>query len=125
MKVLGMRALLNKPGFCTTAAIVAEVEDTSEWKPGRDKRGKRLERNIEPYTTLQVSDCYRAITFEIHWHSAKERKNVLHKLDTMIAALTAFRDGVEAEQERYAERNRYLKKNGKGKKQRSTHSWRV
>lgn len=122
MKVLGMRALLNKPGFCSTAAIAAEVEDTSKWKPGRDRRGNRLEHNVEPYTMLQMTDCYRAITFEIHWHSAKERKNTLHKLDTMIAALTAFRDGVKAEQERYEERQRYVKKHGKGKK-RSRNSW--
>lgn len=98
MKVHGKRAMLNQPGYCSTAAIVAEIEDTS-------KRKKKPENDYElqPEVTLQVSDCYRSISFDFHFDEADDRKNDLHKVDVLIDALTAFREGLAIEQERYAE----------------------
>lgn len=103
--VHGGRALLNPPGHQTTAAIVAEIEDTSDWKPGKDRNGEPLKRwNIKPNYTLQISDCDRSIRFTLGWEEAEDRKASLEKVDTLLRILKDFRKGVALEQRRCEQR---------------------
>lgn len=113
----GGRALLNRAPHHTTAAIVAEVEDTRSWKDdevrgrkvGTTVEGKPEEEvdvswELEPESTFQIANCDRSIAFEINFTSAGERANSLFKLDTLISTLTEFRAAVEDEQRLYVER---------------------
>lgn len=50
------------------------------------------------------SNCDRSIAFEINFGSESERRNTLHKIDTMIETLSAFREAVADEQRLYVER---------------------
>ena len=70
-------ALLNKAGHNSTAAISASVINNYGENPSID---------------LQITDCYRAITFDFSVHDAAD--NSLYKLDTLIGILTDFRDAV-------------------------------
>ena len=113
MKVRGKRFLLNLPGTQATAAIVAEVQNTSSWKPGTDYEGNPIVNPydtylITPNTTLQISDCTRSISFSFDWNDDSERKNSLRKVDKMIEALTSFREGLEIEQTLFTERKKAL-----------------
>jgi hypothetical protein len=99
--------MLNQEGYHSTAAIVAEVEDTSEWQPGENRGGSSLNRwDIEPRCVLQIANCDRSIAFEIEWQTEEERRHSLDKVDTMIESLTAFRRGLKIEQRRYAKRRK-------------------
>lgn len=111
----GARALLNRPPFHSTAAIVAEVEDTSDWKPGRNGDGKRIKPGsdswtFEPEAMLAISNCDRTIQLEVDWETKAGRRNTLDKVDAMIEALQAFRDGLVIEQERYVARKKAAKR---------------
>ena len=98
-KIHGTRALLNLPGCQSTAAIVAEI-DSTRGMPSEDYP------RWGPESTLQVSDCDRSISFDIgSFEDADERKNNLHKVDTLIAALQAFRKGLVYEQNRWVREN--------------------
>lgn len=114
----GARALLNLSPHHSTGAIVAEVEDTRDWEIGElrgrlvgtDIDGVNVEKvsdvcwELEPDYCLQVSDCDRSLRFEINWQTPQERANSLHKIDTMIATLSEFREALADEQRLYAER---------------------
>lgn len=109
MKVHGQRALLNKPGFSSTAAIVAEIEDTGDWKPGCDKEGRPLARtsstwDILPEMNLVISDCSRTVTFDQPSADIESWNNSLSKIDIMIEALNSLREGIVIEKKRYSER---------------------
>lgn len=118
MKVRGGRCLLNRAGSETTAAIVAEVEDTRGWKEGHFRKGEALswddetKWNLSPYVALQLSDCNRAVAFTIRWEEPDERRAALEKVDRMIRTLTTFRDALEDEQKRYVVRMAAAKKAG-------------
>lgn len=106
----GGRALLNRPGHQSTGAIVAEVEDTSGWKPGKAGDGNDIDRyNLEPEWIFQVSDCARAVSFDVNFYDKDGRENSLKKVDVMIDCLTKFRDGLAAEQKLYEERMKKVK----------------
>lgn len=100
--------MLNLPGHQSTAALVAEIEDTGP----ANKTQSRRDHN--PNYTLQISNCDRSISFEIDSFNYVYRdesegrrasfENDLHKLDTMIDLLTRFRAGVALEQNRFARR---------------------
>lgn len=107
-KYHGKRALLNGPGYHTTGAIVAEIEDTSTWPEDKNGRGNDLSRWDGPRYVLQISDCSRPISISLDLESEEDFANNLHKLDTMIDALTSMRAGVIIEQERLAERRANL-----------------
>ena len=111
MRVHGQHQLLNAPGFASTGAIVADVEDTSRWQPGCDREGNRLTTayGAEREVVWQLANCDRSITFECEWESAAGRRNTLRKIDAMIAALSAFRAGVVKEQGRYVQRRRAMR----------------
>jgi hypothetical protein len=97
--------MLNLPGHHSTGAIVAEIEDTSRWKAGKNAEDEKLERwNARPHMVLQIADCTRSVSFDFDIADADARANDLYKVNTMIDALVGFRDGLIAEQERYVER---------------------
>lgn len=114
MKVWGKRFLLNLPGVQSTAAIVAEVEDSSGWKPGTDGQGRPFDLvdlwTLAPNVMLKVSDCDRSVNFAIGWQTAHERRAALVKVDRLIEALEAFREGLAVEQVLYVERTRLVKR---------------
>lgn len=97
----GGRSLLNKPGFQSTGALVAEIENTSKWKPGCNRVGKKATTySGVPTSVLQFADCSRSINFDIDIQSAEEYENTLHKVDTMIDLLSKFRRGIVIERRR-------------------------
>lgn len=102
----GGRALLNRPGFQSTAAIVAEIEDTGPATQGTREADK-------PTYSFQLANCDRSISFMLDGFGFYVRdaeydqqikdamENDLYKLDVMIETLQKFRDGVALEQKRY------------------------
>jgi hypothetical protein len=102
--------MLNPPGFHSTGAIVAEISDTRDRKPGCDAMGEPVDLGddvykAEPeYVMLQISDCDRRVNLAIGFRSAGDRRDALYKVDRLIDALTAFREGLVIEQERYVRR---------------------
>lgn len=109
MKVRGKRAMLNGSGFGTTAAIVAEVQDTRSWKDGRDEDGDKISRWSSPDAVLQFANCDRSIAFEIDWGNEAQMANSLAKVDIMIDALKSFRKSLADEQKRHLRRLEALK----------------
>lgn len=111
-KFFGKRALLNLPGHEGTAAIVAEVEDSSTWPAGKNKYGVPITNNYqaENDASLKISDCSRVVELTLDLSSDLEFNNSLHKIDTMIDALSALRTGVVIERDRYVERINNLPK---------------
>jgi hypothetical protein len=105
-KLRGGRAMLNQAGHESTAAMVAEVEDTRGWKEGCDGDGDEIKSKwaLEPDTVLRISDCDRAVGLSIQWDTEEDRENALFKVDTMIALLRDFRKGLVAEQRLYVKR---------------------
>lgn len=112
MAVRGRRFLLNAPGVQSSAAIVAEIEDTRRWQTGRFRRGELLHVDddtswhLAPDVTLKLADCTRSVTFEVGWDSALARRSALQKVDLMIEALTEFRGALADEQRLYVRRLR-------------------
>jgi hypothetical protein len=87
---------LNLPGYHGDAHIRVLVEDTS---------GRRWRRRPpEPTIRLRITDCSNAIHLQFAVSSAEQRKNSLHKADTLLRALQAFRDALEAECELHERR---------------------
>ena len=80
---------LNLPGFHAGAFVRAYVEDTSD----------KQDRMVSPQLVVEIADCYRRIELEFDVDDAEERMNSFHKIETLIAALVAFRDGMSAEAE--------------------------
>ncbi len=106
-KFHGTGTLLNNPGFHSTAAIMATVEDSSEWvEEASDK--KTYTSAITPETVLNISDCDRTIRMDFDWDSEEARQNSLDKVDKMLLALTTFRASLQLEQERYVARTKKL-----------------
>ncbi len=92
------RTRLNRPEFDGGAKVRAFVEDTSA------KRWRR--KPPSPRLKLRISDCVNQINLEFAVHSAEARDNSLFKIDTLLAALHRFRDGLIVEAELYARRER-------------------
>jgi hypothetical protein len=78
------------------------VEDTSR------RRRRRLGEMPHPRMRLRISDCFTQITLEFSVAAEHERRNAQHKIDTLIGALERFRDGLAAEAELAAHRERHL-----------------
>jgi|SRR5262245_7798298 len=92
------RALLNYPEFDGGAFVRVFVEDTT---------GRRVRRRIpEPRLRLRIGDCQNEIYLEFGVESQAWRENSLHKIDTLLGALHRFRDGLQAEADLHAERER-------------------
>jgi hypothetical protein len=98
------RHFLNLPGFHGGAFVRAYVEDTSERALERDPQSGRA-CNSEPRLMLEIADCERRIELEFELYNAVRRMNSFHKIDTLIAALVAFRDGMAEEARLYRARD--------------------
>jgi len=90
------RTLLNLPGFHGGAFVYVFVEDTSERGPRRCE-GDCPCMNFEPRMILEIADCSDRIELQFDIDSSEGRDNSLHKLDTLVAALSLFRNGMVAE----------------------------
>jgi hypothetical protein len=88
---------LNLPGFHAGAYIRAYVEDTSEREVSPPTEHRNHSYNYGPRIVLEISDCYKRIELDFDITSAEERLNSFHKVETLIAALLAFREGLSAE----------------------------
>ncbi len=84
------RQFLNLPGYHAGAYVHAYVEDTSELPGEYDRRPLNYDVRLE----LEIADCARRIALEFDIRTAGERMNSFHKVDTLIAALQAFRAGM-------------------------------
>jgi hypothetical protein len=92
------RTLLNRPDFDGGAFVRVFVEDTS---------GRRVRRRIPaPRLRLRIGDCQNEIYLDFGVESRARRENSLHKIETLLGALHRFRDGLEAEADLYAKRER-------------------
>ena len=101
---LDLETLLNRPGYFGDAHIRAFVEDTTE-------RKLRLRRGVpHPRIELELTDCTEAIHLEFVLTDAGHRENALHKVDTLLDGLTAFRAALAAEAALYAEREDTLRR---------------
>ena len=107
------RVFLNLPGFHGGAYVLAYVEDTSERPLARDQgchdsRCTGCLHNFEPRMILEMADCEDRIELGFDLDSEAGRANSLHKVDTLLAALTVFRQGLVDEFEPYDRREREL-----------------
>lgn len=98
MRYYGGRALLNRVGHESTAAIVAEIRNTQYDAPNTELWVPA------PAYTLQLSDCSRSVTFDLSFHDQEARENNLFKVSKMIQLLTEFEAGLKVETVRYATR---------------------
>ena len=92
------RLVLNRPKFDGGAHVRVFVEDTS----GRKRRYFRAPTS--PRLRLRVADCAHEVNLEFSVDSVELRDNSLFKIETLLGALTRFRDGLAAEAELHAER---------------------
>ena len=97
----GGRSLLNKPGYQSTAAIVAEIENTEHYTDDDWQR---------PRYTLQFANCDRSISFELDLYDKEARANSLFKVKTMARLLAEFQEGLEQEIKRIEQRERARKR---------------
>jgi hypothetical protein len=88
-------ARLNRPGLYGDAFVRVFVEDTT---------GRR--RHRDPQLVLQIADCTNTVNLEFSLETPQLRENSLFKVDTLLGALCRFRDGLAAEAELAAERQR-------------------
>jgi hypothetical protein len=107
------RVFLNLPGFRGGAYVLTYVEDTSERALAHDSECDDPEctecsYNFEPQMILELSTGSEAIRFTFDVDSEDGRENSLHKIDTLVAALRVFRQGIVDEFEPYDRRKREL-----------------
>jgi hypothetical protein len=84
--------LLNLPAVDGGAHVRAYIEDTSQQRV-------RRRRLPSPRLKLRIADCINEIHLEFSVDSEELRENSLHKIETLLAALERFRDGLAAEAE--------------------------
>jgi hypothetical protein len=90
--------MLNRPKFDGGAYVRVFVEDTS----GRKRRFRHTPP--APRLRLRVADCAHDVNLEFSVDSAELRENSLFKIETLLGALTRFRNGLVAEAELRAQR---------------------
>jgi hypothetical protein len=96
------RVQLNRPEFDGGAHVRVFVEDTSAHRV-------RRRQLPSPRLKLRITDCANQIHLEFSVDSFESRENSLHKIQTLIEALTEFRAGLAAEAELRATRERARK----------------
>jgi hypothetical protein len=94
------RIVLNRPKFDGGAHVRVYVEDTSA------RRARFRRSPPTPHLRLRIADCVNEIALEFSVSSPELRENSLHKIETLLEALSRFRNGLEAEAELYAARER-------------------
>jgi hypothetical protein len=109
---LNERTLLNLPRFHGGAYVYVYVEDTSEREllhdPYCDEDCDCCPKNFEPRSKLEIADCDDTVELVFDIDTEAFRENSLHKLDTLVAALGAFRKALVEEFEHYDRRERQL-----------------
>jgi len=108
--------LLNLPGFRNGGAyVLTYVEDTSERGLAHDDGCDDPDctecggpYNFEPHMVLELCSGSDFIRFGFDVDSEGGRANSLHKIDTLVAALRVFRQGLVDEFEPYDRREREL-----------------
>jgi hypothetical protein len=90
------RLVLNRSQFDGGAYVRVFVEDTS---------ARRCPRR-PPAPRLRLADCAHEVNLEFSVESPELRENALFKADTLVGALTRFREGLAAEADLYARRER-------------------
>ena len=103
------RVFLNLPDFHGGAYVLTYVEDTSERDLSHDGcDDPECTYNFEPQMILELSTGSEHIRLTFDIDSEAGRANSLHKLDTLVAALRVFRQGIVDEFEPYDRREREL-----------------
>ena len=105
------RVFLNLPGFRGGAYVFTYVEDTSERDLAReegcdDPLCTECPFNFEPQMIFELADRWDCVRLEFDIDSEEGRANSLHKIDTLLAALRVFRQGLVDEFEPYDRRKR-------------------
>ena len=67
--------LLNLPGFYSDATIFSTIRSDGRWTSAE----------------IDIRDCFKKISFEFDFETAGDKKNNLHKVDTLIKHLQQFR----------------------------------
>ena len=80
-------------------------DDAFGWDRVWRAQGGRL-FNPRPQIDVELADCMRRIELTFRLSTPAERANAFHKVDTLIAALTALRAGLAAEGVLFRERER-------------------
>ena len=83
------REFLNMPGHHSMANIVTSITKY------RDEDIEKGHRYVEIH--VGIADCSRTITVAWDYDDEADRKNSLHKIDTLINTLTEFREALEKE----------------------------
>ncbi len=96
-------ARLNHPGLYGDAFVRVFVEDTT-----------RRRRDRDPQLVLQIADCTNTINLEFSLETPQLRENSLFKVDTLLAALHRFRNGLAAEGELAKQRELRRAKSARG-----------
>jgi hypothetical protein len=90
------RLRLNHPQFDGGAEVRVFVEDTS----------RMPHREVAPRIRFRISDCAHQVNLEFGVESPELRANALFKIDTLLDALSKFRDGLIAEAALFEQRQR-------------------
>ena len=120
-----VRRFLNFPGFHDGAYIVAYVEDTRPRRidAARSRRSFPSDPVPRARTILEIADCGERINLEFSLHNELRVQNSLHKVDSLLHALTEFRAGLVEEAQLYAQRKASCeKRQASTKKRRSSRS---
>jgi hypothetical protein len=75
-----VRKFLNRPGFHSTAVVLAEIRREKQWIS----------------STLEISDCSRKISLAIDTHGKRNVDNTLRKLDLLADTIAQVRAGILA-----------------------------
>jgi hypothetical protein len=102
------REFLNLPGIHDGAYVVAYVEDTSERELEENEYREGEHYNPSPRFILEIADCSTSINLEFEIENSLRRMNSFHKIDTLIAALQRFREGMAEECTQFKRRQRQL-----------------
>ena len=88
-----VRRFLNFPGFHDGAYIVAYVEDTRPRRidAARSRRSFPSDPVPRARTILEIADCGERINLEFSLYNELQVQNSLHKVDSLLHALTEFR----------------------------------
>jgi hypothetical protein len=70
-------AMLNRPGFNTVAAISWAIEIA--------------ENGHSYYDSINISDCSKVISLDFNFENEFEYNNSIHKIDTLMTQLKAFK----------------------------------
>ena len=86
-----VRKFLNTLGHHAGAYVLAEVEDSTNFR--KDRKGHWPWVEI----TLKLADCDRVVSFDFDLETASGRRNSLRKMDLLVETLSRFRNALYEE----------------------------